>query len=266
MRVHIRAAVALLFAACLATTVHAQCSRDQTISGSGAGYASAHPDVAVLTLVISSSAPLAADAVTQDAKKAADVRSALKQLGYGDAAFQVTLPTLLRAGGPYYGNNQPAITGIEDQRYVYVFFRGNDLNDSKQLTEKMAAAVDALIKAGAAPASNPYAPQQESGMIVYTLDNPAQYEQEATKKAVADARSNAQLIASELGAKITGLCSASTNVDNYSFGIAGGMINSFASFTQVEQNPLAELPFRFYSALPERIVVEARATVTYSFQ
>jgi uncharacterized protein len=260
-----RAGAVLLFVIFLSGGIHAQCAHDHVISVNGNAQVPAPADVALLTLLIRSSAPLAADAVAENAKTTMDVRTALTGLGYAGSSFRITAATITKAGGPYYGPNQPAITGIEAQRYVYVFFRGDELKDERRLTEKAAATVDALVKAGASPANNPYAPQQQASVLIYALENPAEFEKQAMQKALDQARAEAQTVAEKMGVQIAGVCnvSAGATSNNVPFvGIGAGI----GGLVQQAQDPLSALPYRYYSIQPDMVMVPANASVTYDFK
>jgi len=261
------AAVLLLVIPLFVVGAQAQCSHDHVITVTGSGQVSAQPDVAILTLIIRSSAPLAADAVAESAKKADEARSALAGLGYSSADFRITPVTILKAGGPYYGPNQSeVITGIEAQQFIYLFFGRDQLKDQKQLSEKAAAAVDALGKTGAIPVNNPYGPQPQSTFLFYSIEKPAEYETQARDRALDEARAEAQATADRIGVQITGLCSAGATLAGYGGGIAGGFVGNFASLSQQIQDPLAELPYRFYSVYPEQISIQENATLTFNFK
>lgn len=260
------ATIGFFFAIWLGGHVQAQCTNNHVITVSANGQVPAKPDAAILTLIIQSSAPLATDAAAENAIKSTNIKSALTKLGYSAQSFQITPVTLLRAGGPYYGNNQPQITGIEARQYVYIFFRGDQLNDQNRFTEKTATAIDALLRADAILASNPYAPQQQVGSVVYALEHPSEYEKQALRKALDQARTDAQVIAEEMGVQLAGVCSSQTNT-GYAFGYAAGIAGGdIGGLFQQAQNPLAELPFRYYSAQPELVVVQASASLTYNFK
>ncbi len=249
---------ALAFALAGSPPVRAQNSAANEISASDTGQVSARPDLGILVMEIAASAPVAAGAASQCARKASAVQAALAGLGYGSGSFELTPVIFSRAGGTYLGPDQPAFTGVMAQQIVYVFFEGSALADTNQLNQKIAATIDALAKAGAGPSTS-YS-QPTSSMVAFTVKDPATYETQALGKAVAGARQKAQALAKQLGVGSTYLRAAATR---YLGGYAGSIIGAYG---QVPINPLQGLPYRFYSARSDRVVITASATLTYDFR
>ncbi len=259
-----RTALAAVFlAAATSGTARAQNPEIHVITASATGRVLARPDLGILILEIEASAPLAADAASQCARKASDIGAALAGLGNAAGSFQFSPVVFSRAGGQYYGPNQPTLTGIAAQQYVFVFFEGSVLTDASQLNQKIAATIDALTKSGAG-AANPY-PQPQAAMVVYTVKDAATYESQALEKALASAREKAQAMAKQLGVEITGLRTVSSNFTYTGYGVdmVGGAIGPYP---QVPTNPLQDLPYRFYSTRPDQVPITASANLTYSFR
>ena len=84
--------------------------------------------------------------------------------------------------------NQNQITAYEANQTVYVFFQGADLNDMAQLTQKSAAVIETLRKAGAVPATtgNFFSPTttMQNALIVYTIKDSESYEKQALQQAI----------------------------------------------------------------------------------
>lgn len=238
-RTLLKAAFGLIFILILSGVVHAQFPEPRVIAVNGSDQVFAQADLGILLLTIQSSAPLAADALAQNVRAAREVEAALAALGYSSDSFQISRAVFTRAGGRYYGPNQASVTGIQAEQFVYVYFRSDLLKSPRLVNEKAAAVVDALTKAGAAPA-NPY-PQQPTAMVVYTVKDPRAYENQALQQALDRARDAAQAVAKKMGVEITGLHSISTG---YVGPAAGGMTGPYP---QTPQNALAALPYRFYS-------------------
>jgi uncharacterized protein YggE len=233
-----------------------QSARAHVITVTRGGSAFAKPDVGVLAMTLRSTAPIAGEAVAQNGRKAKEVEKALAKLGYAPQAYKLTPVIFAEAGGPRYGPGQPGITVYEASQYAYVFFEGADLADMPRLTEKSAAVIEALRKAGAVPATvaSPRFPQAPGGMIIYTIKDSAPYERQALQQALARARDAAQDIAKGMQVQITGLR------------------NVKSGFLRGNQMPssgmpyLQGLPYRFYSTKSDEVEVSASATVDFDFK
>lgn len=227
---------------------------------SRSGEAHAKPDLGILIMSIHSTSPIADEAVAANGKKAKDVESALAGLGFAPAAYQISSVTIGQPGGrpPFPG--QTDITAYEVTQYVYVLFQGADLNDVAQLTEKSAAVIEALRKAGAVPANStgpgagPIIPAAQGSLIIYTIKDPAQYEHQALQVAIARARDAAQDIATAMGVQITGL-------RNVQSGYLGGNV-----VPRSGSSPLEGLQYRWFSPKIDELQIVANATVDYDFK
>lgn len=246
-RLLVRAAFALLISATLVCVAPAQNSREHLITVSSTASVQVRPDLGILVLAIRSSGPLAADAVAQVAKKASDVQSALSSLGYPPGSFKIGPVTFARAGGPYYAPNLPSITGIEASQQVYVFFKGSELG----MNRKIAAAIDALSKAGASTPSLRIPLQQQGAMVLYTVKNPVYDEAQAFQKAMDEDHERAQAIARQMHVQITGLCCASAFVRPY---------------PQPAYSQLQDLPYRYYSTESDEVQISQTVTLNYDFK
>jgi uncharacterized protein YggE len=256
------AALAVVFA--LSGAAWAQSAAGHLITANGRGEVFVQPDLGILILEVQSSSPLAADALREEATRAANVQSALEALGYIAGSFKLSPVVFTRAGGAYYGPNQPSITGIQAEQFVYIFFGSGVLKTPAELGRKVAAAIDALIKSGAAPA-NPF-PQQAASMVVYTVRDPSPYENQALQQAVTRARETAETIAKGLGVQLSGLQNASTFFETGSAGVAGGMLGTIGPFPQAGSNAVTELPYRFYSVRSDQVAITASATLRFGFR
>jgi uncharacterized protein len=247
-----KAAVALLFLVALPVMAGAQETRPHFITVNSTGSVLARPDLGILVMAVQSSAPLAADAITENAKKVKAVQAAIEGLGYSSKNYKIAPAVLSPAGGPYYAPGQPSITGILASQFVYVFFEGAELNDA-ELNQKSASAVDALIKAGAVPSVGPFrsTSQPRGTLIVYTIKDPSGEEAQALQNAMGDDRAKAEQIASHMHVQITGLVS----------------INSFVrSSTQQLSGRLEDLPYRYYSTEGDEVKISETVTLAYTFK
>jgi hypothetical protein len=137
-----------------------------------------------------------------------------------------------------------------------VFFEAADLSDAAHLTEKTAAVIEGLRKAGAVPgnAEGLRLPQAQEGLIIYTVKDSEIYERQALKQALGRARVAAQDIAKGMGVQITG-------VRNVMASYLGGDYGP-----RSRQIPLEGLPYRFCSTKSDEIEIHASATVDYDFK
>jgi uncharacterized protein YggE len=229
-----------------------------TVSRSGEAYAK--PDLGILIMSIHSTSPIADEAVAENGRKATATEAALAGLGFAPAGYQITSVTFGQGdGGPRFPG-QPQITAYDATQYVYVFFEAADLNDVAHLTEKSAAVIEALRKAGAVPANT--GPQFGSifqgspgALIFYTSKDATQYEHQALQVAIARARDAAQDVATATGVQIAGL----RNVDS-SF-LAGSNVTP-----RNGSSPLTGLKYRWYSTKSDELAIIANATVEYDFK
>jgi uncharacterized protein YggE len=228
------------------------------ITASRAGTAFAKPDLGILIMAIRSTAALVQDAASENAAKAKSAVAALAALGYPPERYKLTSVVFGRPQVSYYGQMQPEpeVTGYEASQLVYVFFEGPDLSDTEQLSQKEAAAIEALRKAGAVPNTleRPAPPQAQTEMIVYTVKDSDPYEQQALQQALERARQAAMDIAKSMQVQVTGLNSVRTGFLTRAYPLRAGL------------TPIEGLPYRFYSARSDQVEISASATVEYSFK
>jgi uncharacterized protein YggE len=218
------------------------------------GEAYGKPDLGIMVMTIHSTAPIAEEAVAENARKAKAVESALAALGYAPTGYKISSVTFGHAGGPRYGPGQPEIIAYEASQFVYVFFEAADLSDVAQLTQKTAAVIEALRKAGAVPGDveGPRFSAAPSALIIYTMKDSKEYERQALRQAIARARDAAEDIAKGLGVQITGLLSVK----------AGGLGGNL----QRGNIALEGLSYLFYSTKNDEVKIHANATVEYGFK
>ena len=239
-----------------ATETESQSAKNHVISVVRNGTVFAKPDVGILAMTLRSDAPIAEEAVAANGEKAKAVESALATLGYSHDAYQITSVIIGQPGGPFYGPTQPRITTYEATQYVYVFFQAADLSDVVKLTEKFVAAMEALRKAGAVPINtfNARMPQQENGMIIYTIKDSNPFERQALQKATSRARDAAQDLATGMQVQITG-------VRNIKSSALGGNYMPRSGLPYLEG-----LPYLFYSTKSDEIPISVTVTLEYDFK
>ena len=149
------------------------------------------------------------------------------------------------------------IGGYQASQYVYVFFEGADLGDPAKLAAKSAAVMEALRKAGAAPTGTPMgrgAAQGPAGMIVYSIKNSDEYENEAVRKGVERTRDAAQALAKNMQVQITG-------VRYVKVGFLAGNYMPYSGMPYLES-----LPYHFYSTRSDEVEITASTVVQYDFK
>jgi uncharacterized protein YggE len=230
-----------------------QAVQNHVITVTRGSNAYAKPDLGIMVMSIQSSSPIAEEAVAENGRKAKAVESALTALGYSPEGFKITSVTFGH-GGPNYGPMQPGMVAYEATQLVYVFFEAAELSDVAKLTEKTAAVIEALRKAGAAPGNSAISRllQMQGELIIYTVKNSEPYEKQALRQAIARARDAAQDMATGLGVQITGL--RNVKASGPSSSLQNGNI------------PLEDLHYRFYSLKSDEIRIHAGVTVDYDFK
>ena len=232
-----------------------------------AGTAFAKPDLGILTMVIHSSEPLVQEATSDNLQKVKAAESDLAGLGFSPSQYKVTSVSFGRdgtniAGGVQYVQpNQPPPMGYTVSQCVYVFFGSQDLSDVAQLSEKIAAAIEALRKAGAVPTGPTlaggrrfYPPQAGAAMVVYTIKDSDKYEREALQQALQRAKEAAQDVARTMQVHLVKLDSVRTGALGRSYPMRSGL------------TPLEGLPYRFYSERSDEVQISAVATLNYVFK
>jgi uncharacterized protein YggE len=233
-------------------------AKAHVISVGRSGSIFAKPDVGILTMALRATSPIAEESVAENQRKAREVESALAAQGFSSTGYKITSVIFGQVGGnSMYGPNQPEIAGYQASQYVYVFFEGPDLTDPARLAAKSASVMEALRKAGAVPASvaNPrgLAPAQ-GGMIIYSLKNSDEYENEAVRKPFERARGAAQAIAKTMQVQITGLRYVKV-------GFLAGNYMPYSGMPYLES-----LPYHFYSTRSDKVEITGSTIVQYDFK
>jgi uncharacterized protein YggE len=235
-----------------------QSVQDHIITVSRSGEAYAKPDLGILVMSIQSTSASAEEAVAANGQKAAAVEGALSGLGIAPAGYQISSVTFGQVVGPRFPG-QAEVAAYNATQYVYVLFEGAELSDVARLTQRSAAVLEALRKAGAMPANNaqlgPVGPGASSALIIYTVKDPTQYEHQALQVAIGRARDAAQDVATGVGVQIAGL----RNVQSGYLSGSGVMPRSGTS-------PLTGLKYRWYTTKSDELEIIANATVQYDFK
>jgi uncharacterized protein YggE len=235
-----------------------QSVQNHVITVSRSGETFAKPDLGILIMSIRSSSPIAEEAVAENGRKAKAVESALVSLGFAPASYQISSVTIGQAGVPRFPG-QTEIAAYDATQYVYVFFDAADLSDVAQLTEKSAAVIEALRKAGALPANSgpPYVSgpvAAQGALIIYTVKDGTQYEHQALEVAISRARDAAQAIATGTGVQLTGLRNVQSGY------LSGNVLPRSGS------SPLEGLKYRWFTTKSDELQIIANATLEYDFK
>jgi uncharacterized protein YggE len=159
--------------------------RTPSVTVTGSGQVSAAPDLARVAAGVVAEAPRATDAVQQASAAMQKVLAALDKAGIDKKDVQTSRFDVspLYADASKSPRGTPQITGYRASNQVQVEVHG---------VEKVGGVLDALVTAGA----------NDVGGVTFGIAEPAPLEDEARKKAVADARRKAELYAAATGATL----------------------------------------------------------------
>ena len=245
--------LAVLYALSGPTQLRAQENQKPAISVSSTGKVSAKPDLAVVFLNIKSTAPLAADALSQNSKKVEEAKSRLATIGYKDNQVKFSGNRFAPAGGGmFYGGQRP--TGFDVYNFVFVYVDGPELKDVNLLNSRVSAVLDEMGKVGASPSETPISRISLGGasVVAFTVKDPSAYEKEAYVQAIEKARPIADDIARRMKVQITGIDSV-TSVEQ-------------ARIQEQFPNPVDELPYQYFSSSTDEVPIRVSLTVRYSYK
>lgn len=176
-------AAALAAGALLATLAPAEEVR--TISVTGRGEVAAVPDMAVLTLGVETEAPSAEGALSANTEAVHRVIGTVRERGIDDRDIQTSSLQVY----PVY-ERRPQQTGPGPEGSVSGFRVSNQVTVRIRDLEMIGEALSASVEAGA----------NRIGGLAFSVSDPAALMDEARRKAVADARKTAALLAEAAGA------------------------------------------------------------------
>lgn len=156
------------------------CGLPATLSVTGEGRTSVAPDMATLSLGVTTQAPTAAQAMTDNATRQGAVIEAIKAQGVASADIQTSGLSLSAVQDYSKDNAPPTITGYQAQNIVTI--RVRDL-------PRLGTVLDGLVGAGA----------NEIQGIGFSRDDLTPAQDEARRLAVADARHRAETLAAAAG-------------------------------------------------------------------
>jgi hypothetical protein len=233
-------ALAALFAAAVCgdetTTIQNPDPNDFGITVDGEGKVTAPPDVAMLTLGVSTQAPTVAEARDQAASALEAMIASLRNNGIDDDDIQTQNLSIY----PEYSfpDGNPVLRGYRVTNQVHVTIR--DIDTTSQV-------VDSAVDAGGDAT-------QLQG-ISFTIDDPASLKDQARELAVRDARARADILARAAGVDIGNAVRISETVDS------GGPIPIFARDEALGAGPDVATPIE-----PGELDVTVHVTVTWAIQ
>jgi uncharacterized protein YggE len=246
--------LAVVLLAAWGNRLAAQVAEKPVISVNSTGKVTAKADLAIVFLNVRSTAPLAADALTQNDKKLEEVKARLAALGCKDDKVKFSGNRFAPAGGGmmYYGGQRP--TGFDVYNFVYVFLDGPELRDMSQLNARVGNLLDELGKVGASPYDMPISRISMGGtsIVAFTVKDPSAYEKQAYLQAMEMARPIGEDIARRMKVQITGIDSVASTA-------TPRVQEAFAS-------PLDELPYQYFSSSVEEVPIRVNLTVRYGFK
>ena len=163
-------------------------TRLSTISVNGNGKISAVPDLAEINVGVATQAPTAQQALAANSEAMTTLQALLKERGVAAKDVQTTQIQV----NPQYSQPRPQRPGQPQAEFVprIVAYRvDNSVQVTSRQIAKLGALLDALVQAGA---------NQIHG-IQFRVGEPEKLLDEARKRAMADARRKAELLAGEAG-------------------------------------------------------------------
>ncbi len=236
----------LLSLAALAQTQQEPCP--SLLSVSGNARVAARPDLAIVFMVVRSSAGIAADALLANQKKEQEIEARLAALGL-KGKFQFSGNRFGPSGPPNYGQPRVGVTGFDVSEFVYVFLDVAAFQGAAPLEKKVSEVIDELIRAGASAVDTQVprlACQQSTCTVAFAVKDSSKYVQQAREEAAREARATAEAMAKTMGLQIVSLRSANAGGAQYQYQSQG-------------PNPLDDLPYEFLStsasAVPVNVIV-----------
>ena len=166
----------------------------RTISVTGQGEVTASPDLVILTLAVETTAPSAAAAVGENARRSAAVINALKGL----VGKEDKITTSRYSLEPRYQSGKP---GEVTEPRIIGYVARNEVQVETHKIDGVGALIDAANSAGA---------NRISG-LQFTLSNRNEQLRAALEKAGSEARAQAESVAKALGVTLKQVASATTS-------------------------------------------------------
>jgi uncharacterized protein YggE len=255
----------MLSAVLIALPYYAAAQQEQTmkvISVSSIGTAKAKPDVAIITLEVKATAPLAKDALQECGQKVNEIKAKLRQLGIKDENVRFSGPQYAPAGSirGVISTTMMRSTGFDVSNTFQVLIRDIDPAKTDELNARISSLLDDLSKAGASVISSAISSASLGGSsaVSFAIFDPGKYEKQAYEAAIEKARPVADEIAKRMGVKIAGIESVRSGVDSARSILQQVVRSSYATTDLLE--------FSYYSTSPTDISIREDVTVNFSFK
>ena len=193
----LRSAVATLVLLAMAKTGAADDKAGEnrrTIMVTGQGEVTSAPDLVIVAVSVETTAPKAADAVSENASRSAKVAVALKTLVKKDDTLTTTRYSL----DPRYEQPKP---GQSAEPRIIGYVAHNEVQVETHQIDSVGALIDGAIAAGANRISS----------LQFTLSNRNAQLRNALEKAGAEAQAQAESVAKALGVKLKNVVSATSS-------------------------------------------------------
>jgi len=164
---------------------------ETTITLNGKGTVDHAPDIAMISVGVTTEAKTAAEAMQQQATQMTGVFNAVKAAGIADRDMQ-TGQISLNAVYEYPNNARPRLTGYQ---------ASNQLSIKVRKLDTLGKTLDAVVKGGGNTING----------VSFSIDEPEKYQNEARMEAIQDAAAKAELYAKAVGYKVKRIVTISEN-------------------------------------------------------
>jgi hypothetical protein len=173
-----------------------------TVTGEGKVYAK--PDIALISLGVTTQATSVADVAKSNTEKMNAVITAVKALEIDEKDIQTTnynlTPVYENTITPVYDTSLMS-SGVSISSVGYPIRTGTTLKGYK-LEQNIQVKIRDFTKIGDVLSKSTVAGANLVGDLQFTIDNPEQFKEQARAKAIAQAKANAQNLAKESGVKL----------------------------------------------------------------
>jgi len=191
-------------------SINQQSNFQITVSGQGKVYAK--PDVAVVSLGVTTQAKTVADVTKSNTEKMNAVIEAVKKLGVEDKDIETTNYSL----NPVYDNYSVPMSASSSEPMIYPIRTGTTLTGYK-LEQDVQVKIRDFTKISDILAQSTASGANLVGNLQFTIDNPEQFKEQAKAKAIAEAKKNAQNLEKDSGISLGKLINVYENY-NYPVG------------------------------------------------
>ena len=188
-------------------SINQQSNFQITVSGQGKVYAK--PDVAVVSLGVTTQAKTVADVTKSNTDKMNAVIEAVKKLGVEDKDIETTNYSL----NPVYDSYSVPMSASSSAPMIYPIRTGTTLTGYK-LEQNVQVKIRDFTKISDILAQSTASGANLVGNLQFTIDNPEQFKEQAKAKAIAQAKQNAKNLEKESGISLGKLINV---YENYNY-------------------------------------------------